>query len=95
MIIGLAPWAVLICILAFAVTVAVTRYISLGSILASLTFMVVILVQRFVLGHEVPLQMLIFSIFIPALIIFTHRANVQRLLKGEENKMQFGKRRKA
>ena len=92
MIIGLAPWAVLICIIVFGITVAATRYISLGSILASLTFMAVILVQRFVLGQEVPMQMLIFSIFIPALIIFTHRANVRRLLKGEENKMAFGKR---
>ncbi len=91
MIIGLAPLAVLICLIVFVLVVAVTRYVSLGSILASLTFMGVIFVRHFLLGAEVPLQLLVFSVFIPALIIYTHRSNVGRLLRGEENKMKFGK----
>ncbi len=91
MVIGLAPVAVLICIVVFAITVWLTRFVSLGSILASITFFAVIFIQRFVLEQPIPDLLLIFSIFIPVLIIFTHRSNIQRLLKGEENKMTFGK----
>ena len=91
MIIGLAPVPVLVCIIVFIVTVWLTRFVSLGSILASITFMAVVFVQKFALNQPVPIELLIFSVFIPVLIIFTHRANVQRLLKGEENKIQFKK----
>ena len=91
MIIGLAPVPVLVCIIVFIVTVWLTRFVSLGSILASITFMAVVFVQKFALNQPVPIELLVFSLFIPVLIIFTHRANVQRLLKGEENKIQFKK----
>ncbi len=91
MIIGLAPLPVLICLIVFVVTVALTRYVSLGSILASITFMVVVLLQKYVFDIDIPTQLLVFSVFVPILIIFTHRSNIQRLLKGQENKIQFGK----
>ena len=91
MIIGLAPVPVLVWIIVFIVTVWLTRFVSLGSILASITFMAVVFVQKFALNQPVPIELLIFSLFIPVLIIFTHRANVQLLMKGEENKIQFKK----
>lgn len=91
MLIGLAPGAVLICIIVFAATVALTQFVSLGSILASITFMLVIFAQKFALGQPVPTALLVFSAFIPLLIIFTHRSNIRRLLSGQENKIQFGK----
>ena len=91
MIIGLAPMPVLVCIIVFAATVGLTRFVSLGSILGALTFMLVIVLQRYVFGQAIPVELLVFSGFIPALIFFTHRANIRRLLKGEENKISFGK----
>ncbi len=91
MIIGIAPLAVLICVVVFVAVVAISRIVSLGSILASVTFFVVIFAQRFLFQQSVPDQLLIFSIFIPLLIIFTHRSNLQRLWRGEENKIQFHK----
>lgn len=91
MIIGLAPLPVLICLIVFIVTVALTRYVSLGSILASITFMVVVLLQKYVFDIDISTQLLVFSVFVPILIVFTHRSNIQRLLKGQENKIQFGK----
>lgn len=91
MLLGLTPLTIGICLLVFIVTVAITRYVSLGSILAALTFLIVTLVRKYALGVAIPDALLIISIFIPALIIYTHRANIQRLLKGEENKMKFGK----
>ncbi len=92
MVIGLAPLAVLICLGVFVATVALSRFVSLGSILASLTLPVVLLVQRFILAGQVPGQLLLFSMFIPALILYTHRSNVKRLLNGTENKIQLRKR---
>ncbi len=91
MLIGLAPLAVLICLVVFIAIVAATRFVSLGSILAASTFAIVIFVQKFALSQPVPNELLIFSVFIPMLIIFTHRSNIQRLLKGEESKISFGK----
>lgn len=91
MVIGLAPLAVLICLGVFVLTVALSRFVSLGSILASLTLPVVLFLQGFVMGGKVPMPLLIFSLFIPALIIYTHRTNLRRLLNGTENKIQFRK----
>lgn len=87
MLLGLMPLQVGICLLIFAITVAVSRYVSLGSILAAVTFGVVVLVQRFVLNQEISMVLMFLSIFIPALIIFTHRANIGRLIRGQENKI--------
>jgi glycerol-3-phosphate acyltransferase PlsY len=91
MIIGLVPGAVLLGIIVFIITVALTRYVSLGSILASLTIPIYLFVNHFLLDHPESLAILIFGIFIPILIIFTHRSNIQRLLKGTENKIKFSK----
>lgn len=91
MVIGLAPVAVLVALIVFVITVALTRFVSLGSILASITVPLVLFIQKLVFHDTVPVQLLVLGIFIPALIIFTHRSNIQRLFKGEENKIQFKK----
>ncbi len=90
-IIALAPLAVLVALLVFVITVALTRYVSLGSILASITVPLVVVIQKIV-GHQVvPTELIVFTLFIPLLIIYTHRSNIQRLLQGNENKIQFSK----
>lgn len=92
MLIGLAPEAVVVCIVAFVAVVAITRYVSLGSMLGALAFPAVIFFQRFKLGIPVASEMLIFSSFIPVLIIYTHRSNITRLLRGAESKISIGKK---
>ena len=58
-----------------------TRYVSLGSVLAAVAFGV-----GFVLFHgDKPLVML-GGLFMGALTVFMHRANIVRLLKGQEKK---------
>jgi glycerol-3-phosphate acyltransferase PlsY len=91
MVIGLAPITVLICLGVFVIVVAVTRYVSLGSILASIALPVILFINRFLIGGYVPTQLLVFSLFIMTLIIYTHRSNIKRLLKGEESKIKFSK----
>jgi glycerol-3-phosphate acyltransferase PlsY len=92
MIIGILPGAVLVAVIVFIIVVILTRYVSLGSILASLTILIYLLLKKHVLYHEVSITVLIFGIFIPVLIIFTHRSNIRRLIQGNENKFKFGKK---
>ena len=35
----------------------------------------------------------IFSIFVPILTLITHQKNIERLIRGEENKTKFGKKK--
>ena len=91
MVIGLAPEAVLAALLIFIITVALTRFVSLGSILASITVFLYLFGKRFLFDQPVPNTLLVFSVLIPVLIIFTHRSNIIRLLKGTENKINFKK----
>jgi glycerol-3-phosphate acyltransferase PlsY len=80
----LGPWATLAAFVTFAVVVVCTRYVSLSSISASLAFGGVQLWNI----HEEPMakvwSLAAFSLFIPALIILRHRANIGRLWRGEE-----------
>ena len=91
MIIGLVPGAVLAGVAVFLLVVALTRWVSLGSILASITVPVYLFLKRFLLMLPVSTTLLIFSLLIPVLIIFTHRSNIKRLLNGSENKITFKK----
>lgn len=91
MIIGIVPDAVLIGVLVFIIIVILTRWVSLGSILASLTIPLYLFSKRFIFFAPVSLTLLVFGSLIPVLIIYTHRSNIQRLLSGTENKISFTK----
>jgi glycerol-3-phosphate acyltransferase PlsY len=91
MIIGLTPGAVLLGIIIFLITVVITRYVSLGSILGSLSIPAYLFVRHVALNASIPTPLLIFGIFVPLLIIFTHRSNIERIMKGTENKFRFSK----
>ena len=91
MLIGLTPFAVIIGIIAFIIVVSISRFVSLGSIIASVFVPITVLIQ-YQSQETFPIQLFIFSLFVPVLIIYTHRKNIQRLLKGEESKIQLGKK---
>ena len=84
MLTGLVPLAVLAGVTVFAVTVAATRLVSLGSILAALTVPVSLAVRQFGLGHAVDPAIWAFGAAVPLFIVWTHRENVRRLLDGTE-----------
>ncbi len=87
MLTGLAPIAVGIALLVFIAVMVLTRYVSLGSILAALSLPLSLLGLHFALGLESPPPVWIFATVVPAFIVWTHRANVRRLLDGTESKM--------
>jgi len=80
---ALAPKAVLIVFAVFVAIVAVTRYISLGSMVASALFpFCFYLLQP---AHATPGVLIMLS-GISLLIIYRHRENISRLLAGTENR---------
>ena len=83
MLLGLVPVAVLAGAVVFLITVAATRYVSLGSIAAAVTIPAVLLV-RLALGQAVPPPLLWFALLVPLFIAVTHRSNLRRLLRGSE-----------
>lgn len=95
LIIALFPWASLICFIIFVALVLTTRYVSLGSIIATSSLPFVLLTFDRMFGKSVSTSLLTFSILISGLIIFTHRSNIRRLINGTENrfeKLQFRKK---
>ncbi len=78
----LSPKAVFFALIVFILTVATTRYISLGSVLAALSAPFVILL----LNHPQPIFLA--TLFIAALVIWRHNSNIRRLLDGTENRFK-------
>jgi acyl phosphate:glycerol-3-phosphate acyltransferase len=83
---GLAPMAVLVGFVVWLVTVAATRYVSLGSVLAA----AVLPVAVFLLPHRGGNVVLAFTVALAAFVIWAHRANLGRLRRGEENRIGRG-----
>ena len=80
----------LLIFLTFAVAYGLTQYVSLGSVLAAAMFGV-----GFVLFYRQQPLMMWTALLLAALVIFMHRGNIQRLLRGEERKTNLlGKGRK-
>ena len=85
-----ADWRCALIILAiFAVCLAITRYVSLSSILGAVGFCV-----SFVVFHHQKPVVAVLGVLTGLLAIFMHRANIKRLLEGKEKKATFSKFRK-
>lgn len=82
--VGLAlfPWALLSALGIFLIVAIPTRYVSVGSIVASISFPLFLI---FAFNETSP-PVLGLGIFSSIFIVFTHRKNIKRLIKGEENK---------
>lgn len=68
--------------------IALTKYVSLGNIIAEFCFAV----YAVILGvHSGDMAVAVIGALVPAVVIFAHRANIARLLAGTENKLRFKK----
>ena len=79
--VGLSVWVTLIVLLIAAAVIAITRYVSLASILGVLS--VPLLFWLF--GYET--VYIYFGLLAALIIVWRHRANIARLLKGTEAKI--------
>jgi glycerol-3-phosphate acyltransferase PlsY len=85
---GLAPWAVLVSLVVWCALTFSTGYVSLGSLGAALVMPPLVALTPHAGGNG----LLWFSIALAVVVIWAHRANIGRLLRGEENR--FGHRRR-
>jgi glycerol-3-phosphate acyltransferase PlsY len=94
-ILSVYPLAAIGCLIVFSVCLAISRYVSLSSILMVLTFMVTALVANNLgylgVASERMLEFDILVICFTAMAIWRHRANIVRLIHGNENKLSIGK----
>ncbi len=82
---GLMPGPFLVAISLFVATVAVSHYISLGSMLASVALVIAaaaMLPETF--GRNLPLFLL--TVLLAAMILLRHRSNITRIMAGTENR---------
>jgi glycerol-3-phosphate acyltransferase PlsY len=84
MVIALHPQAALVSSLVFLLVFGFSHYVSLGSMVTSLVFP--LLLQFGVFGKELPI-LIYFGFIISFLVIFTHRKNIGRIISGTENRM--------
>ncbi len=79
-------WPVaVICFVVFLTLVALSRYVSVGSILA--TASVLVWMTLLVLLWGGPVEYIVYGLLATALIVFQHRDNIGRLLAGTERKL--------
>ena len=83
------PMSALFAVASFVIIFAITRYVSLGSMIASLVFMSSIFVLDDRRGEW---PVILFAVAAPLIIFYTHRKNIQRLISGTENKISFSKK---
>lgn len=83
---ALAPWAVLVGVVAFFGTAFATRYVSLGSIAAALVLPAAVALTPHVGG----VALVWFTIGLSCFVIWAHRSNLRRLMRGEENRFGAG-----
>jgi glycerol-3-phosphate acyltransferase PlsY len=76
----LTPEALIAALVVFIIIVAMTRYISAGSIMAAGTFPLGV----WLILHP-PLPVLLASLVAAAFIVYRHKANVERMRAGKEN----------
>lgn len=81
----------------FIFIVAVTKYVSLGSLIIMVLFLIEIIVYGqsggFALTQNELYELYIIGGVLVILAFWRHRANIKRLLSGTENKMNFGRKK--
>lgn len=89
----LFPIGVPICLIVFAVTLALTRYISLASMMAVAFLPIVEAVLILALDHPVHPALFVLSLLLVPFILFMHRSNISRLLAGTETPVKPQKKK--
>ncbi len=85
--IGLAlyPLSTFITILVFVVVLLLSGYVSMGSIIASVSFPITYIL---ILGNHEYLSLIVLAIGVAVFVPITHRKNIKRLMNGEESKFK-------
>ncbi len=88
-ILAIAPYPTLMALGVFVITLLISKYVSLSSLLAGLSFPLILV---FVF-NTTKTSLIIFSCLVFVLLILTHQKNIGRLLRNKENKTHLLKKR--
>ncbi len=79
----------------FFLVVGFSRYISLGSLAAAFSVPLIMIIRENVFNVDIPgyHTILPFAIVLAVFVVITHRGNIDRILKGSENKISFSKKK--
>jgi glycerol-3-phosphate acyltransferase PlsY len=80
--------AALLCLLIFMIVLILSKYVSLGSMIAALVFPILLISPKF-RPDEHSLVVIIFGFVIFFMVVITHQKNIIRLINGEENKAKI------
>lgn len=84
---GIFPLATILALMIWSACFSIWRYVSLASITAAACFPILLLVfYRHIDSFG---TIFLISVFLSALLIYNHRANIQRLREGSESKVNF------
>jgi glycerol-3-phosphate acyltransferase PlsY len=89
-IIALHWQAALLSIAIFLIVFLLTGYVSLGSMIAGISFPF----HLFIFFRPEPLPLIHFSMIIAIVVLFTHQKNIERLLRKEENRVPVRRKNK-
>lgn len=88
---AVCPAAVPVCLTVFVLCLVLSKYVSLGSILMSLLFIIQVVLFNFYgvfgIAEASVLEFDILAFLFGALAIYRHKANIVRLMNGTENKI--------
>lgn len=87
------PVYLLVAIALFALTVALTKYVSLGSLVSTVGYLFMLALIPLIgraWSQELLLELAISALAV-FMVVFKHRSNIGRLLKGNERKISFKK----
>jgi len=76
----------LICLIFAVILIAVTRMVSVGSILSAVLYPILTIFMA-----DIEFIPIVISILIAVLVVFNHRSNLKRIKNGTENKLSFKK----
>jgi glycerol-3-phosphate acyltransferase PlsY len=95
MLIGIAPTEFAVSVVIFFVFFFVFRYVSLGSIMGAVAFPLSLIVRYNILSDEIHSYktLVFFSSGIALFLIYSHRANIKRLIEGTERKITSFRRK--
>lgn len=93
MLIGIAPTEFAVSAAVFLIFLIAFRYVSLGSIMAAAAFPLSLIIRYNILSDEIHSYktLVFFSTGIALFLIYSHRANIKRLIEGTERKITSSK----
>jgi acyl phosphate:glycerol-3-phosphate acyltransferase len=77
---GLAPWATVVVFAIFILVIIITRYVSLGTIIAAISIPISLIILKYEPGY------IFFGLAVCLILIWKHIPNIKRLIKGKESK---------